>query len=131
VPSQSFEWHENRNAGDYAAMTNTPSSTVIAFAGTNAPAMADGEAIASAILTDPHSNYIAAGSQVVAQQASQPTIDFEADSTANVILLIKSDAATAVGDVFCLQPALSGLTVSSITQTKTPCFEIVAPSAGF
>lgn len=128
VPSQSFEWHFNRNAGGYGALTNTTSATAIAFAGTNAPSMSDGASTDSVILTNPHATYIAG--QVVAQQASQPTIDFSADSTANIIILVKSDATATVGDTYCLQPALTGQTVSSITQTKTPCFQITYPASG-
>lgn len=123
-----LDWYANRAAGAFAAMTNTPTATTIAFAAQSAPSMADLAAIPAAILTDPHTNYIPGA--VVAQQASQPTIPFEADSTSNVIILGAVHADTAVGDVYCIQPALAGLTVSSVTQTETGCVEIVNPSAG-
>lgn len=128
TPPIGLDWYANRAAGAYAAMTNSPTATTLAFAAQAAPSMSDLASIATAILTDPHTNYIAGA--VVAQQASQPTIPFEADSTSNIVILYKGHASMAVGDVYCIQPALAGLTPTSVTQTVTGCVEIVNPSAG-
>jgi len=123
-----LDWHANQNGGAYSAMTNTASATAIAFAGVNPPSMSDTEAISAAILTMPDS-YIAG--KVLTQAASQPVVAFTAGSTTNVIIAGKTDAATAVGDTFCIQAAKSGGAVSSITQSAYPCLLIVSPASGF
>jgi len=110
-----LDWYANRNGGAYAAMTNTASATAIAFAGVSAPSMADGASISATVLTMPDS-YLAG--KVLAQQASQPVIEFTAGSTTNAILLIKTDASTAVCDTFFIQAAKSGLTGSSVVPTQ-------------
>lgn len=126
---QSFEWHANRNAGAYAAMTDTASATAIAFAGVNAESLGDGEAISATILTDPYSSFVAGS--VVGQQSSQPTVDLSQNSITNAVILIKSHADTEVGETYCIQPAKAGGATTTVTQTKTACFEVVNPAAGF
>lgn len=125
-PATGFDWYWAKNAGSYSALTNSTATDKVAFSNT-APTLADGQAISSTLLTDPHSSFVAGG--VVGAQASRPTVDLAQNSTTNVIVLLAVDSTAVVGDVYTIQPRLAGGT--NITQTTTASFTIANPAMGF
>lgn len=126
VPSSSQWCTDSGGNGTDFAITDSLATNGFAF--TNAmPNIGDLQSITSATLTNPHAPTFVAGA-VVAQQASQPTVDLSQDSMTQVRLCFKTSSSATAGTQFRIFARRAGAG-ANITMTVTPSFSIIPMQA--
>jgi hypothetical protein len=121
-----FRNYVNYNGGSYAPMTNTIDAVQPGFGSHPSSGFMDGQAVATAIITNPHGCYV--DGTVVAQEQTAPSVDLTQDCSTTMIIIGRLDRSTAVGSRFQFQPRrIDG---TELTYNVLPALTVVNHAAG-
>jgi hypothetical protein len=118
----SLKVYVNFNGGTFVPMTNAIDVNQPGFGSHLATGFMDGQAVAVAILSNPHAIFLQGA--VIAQEQSSPSVDLVQNSATNVIITGRIDVSTVSGTRFCFQPRLTDGSV--INYNVTPCLTVVS-----